>query len=145
MVMPIGRYIAWIGASLLALLFVADWYFPKSLPAAAGDSISGPVIRIASIQQPPERVVIDTSLPKIVPPPTLVAAAIPDQPAPPLQSYASAAPHATVTDVDQKKGKITKRQGSRITAVGEHPSGREWQLRNNSSADQVILHGYHFW
>jgi hypothetical protein len=116
MVMPIGRYIAWVGASLLALLFVADWYFPKSLPEAAGDSIRGPVIRIASIQQPPERVVIDTSLPTIVPPPTLVAAAIPDQPAPPLQSYASAAPPATVADVDQKKGKVTKRQGSRIAA-----------------------------
>ena len=29
-----------------------------------------PVIRIASIQQPPERIVIDTSQPTIVPPPT---------------------------------------------------------------------------
>ena len=32
--MPIGRYIAWVGASLLVLLFVANWFFPQSLAEA---------------------------------------------------------------------------------------------------------------
>lgn len=29
--MPIGRYIAWIGTSLLVLLIVANWLLPRSL------------------------------------------------------------------------------------------------------------------
>jgi hypothetical protein len=112
--MPIGRYVAWVGASLLALLFVADWYLPKSLPEPAGDVINRPVIRIASVQQRPERVVIDTSQPAIVPPPTLVENAAPSERSP-LQSYA-AAPPATAADVDQKKRKVVKRQGPKIAA-----------------------------
>src|SRR6266478_5686170 len=46
---------------------------------------------IASVQQPPERVVIDTSQPTIVPPPELVGLAMTSEPFP-LQSYASALP-----------------------------------------------------
>jgi hypothetical protein len=44
---------AWqeVGASL----FVADWYLPKPLPEPARNGINRPVIRIASVQQPPER------------------------------------------------------------------------------------------
>jgi hypothetical protein len=113
MVMPIGRYIAWVGASLLALLFVVDWYLPKSSPEPARDAINRPVIRIASIQQPPERIVIDTSQPTIVPPPTLVAEAGPEEPLP-IRSYASAAPPPAVVNVDQKKRKATKRQEPKI-------------------------------
>jgi hypothetical protein len=113
MVMPIGRYIAWVGASLFALLFVVDWYLPKSLPEPAGDVINRPVIRIASIQQPPERIVIDTSQPTIVPPPTLVAEAGPDETSP-MRSYASAALPSAVVNVDQKKRKATKRREPKI-------------------------------
>jgi hypothetical protein len=113
MVMPIGRYIAWVGASLLALLFVVDWYLPKSSPEPARDAINRPVIRIASIQHPPERIVIDTSQPTIVPPPTLVAEADPYEPSP-IRSYASAAPPPAAVNVDQKKRKVTKRQEPKI-------------------------------
>jgi hypothetical protein len=28
--------------------------------------------------------------------------------------------------------------------MGEHPCGREWQLGDNHSANQIILHGYYF-
>jgi hypothetical protein len=111
--MPIGRYIAFVGASLLALLFAVDWYLPKSLPEPAGDAINGPVIRIASIQHLPERIVIDTSQPTIVPPPTLVAEAVPDEPSP-VRSYSSAAPSPAVVNVDQNKRKATKRQEPKI-------------------------------
>jgi len=115
MVMPIGRYIAWVGASLFALLLVVDWCLPKSLPKLAGDPINRPVIRIASIQQPPERIVIDTSQPTIVPPPTLVAEAGPDEPSP-MRSYASAASPPAVVNVVQKKRKVSKRQGPKVVA-----------------------------
>ena len=108
--MPIVRYITWVGTSLLALLFVANWFLPESLPEPAHEGIERPVIRIASVQQPPERIVIDTSQPTIVPPPTLFVDAVPDQSSPPLESYASATSPATVVNLDQKKRKIVKRQ-----------------------------------
>ena len=116
MVMPIGRYITWVGTSLLALLFVADWCLPNSLSEPAHDASNKPIIRIASIQQPPERVVIDTSQPTIVPPPTLVGNTTPSEPPPPLQSYASATPPPTVIDVDRKRRKGIKRQGPKVAA-----------------------------
>jgi hypothetical protein len=118
MVMPVGRYMAWVGASLLALLFVADWFLPKSLPEPTGDPIGRPVIRIASVQQPPERVVIDTSQPTIVPPPAPVEPTMTSEPPSPLQSYASAPPPppAPVVDVDKKKRKVIKRQEPKVAA-----------------------------
>jgi hypothetical protein len=108
MVMPIKRYIAWVGASLLALLFLVDWYLPNSPTEPAREAVNRPVIRIASIQQPPERIFIDTSQPTIVPPPTLVAEAVPDEPSP-IPSYAPAVPPPAAVNVDQKKPKVTKR------------------------------------
>jgi hypothetical protein len=87
--MPIVRYIVWVGTSLLALLLLANWYFPEPAREAAHEAVDMPVIRIASAQQALEPVVIDTNQPTIVPPPTLTDNAIPDAPSP-LQSYASA-------------------------------------------------------
>jgi outer membrane biosynthesis protein TonB len=115
MVMPVGRYIAWVGASLLALLLAVDWFLPKSLPEPAGEWIEKPVIRIASVQQPPERVVIDTSQPITVP------ALPPDEPETtsepsPVPSYASAPqpPLPAVVGVDKKKSKVTQRKGTGV-------------------------------
>jgi hypothetical protein len=119
--MPIGRYIAWAGALLLVLLFVADWYLPKYSSEPPGDPIEKPVIRIASVQQPPERVVIDTTQPIIV------TAAAPDEPTitsepSPVNSYASGpslppmAPLPIVVEVDKKRTKVTQRKGPKIAA-----------------------------
>jgi outer membrane biosynthesis protein TonB len=117
MVMPVGRYIAWVGASLLALLLAVDWFLPKSLPEPAGESIEKPVIRIASVQPPPERVVIDTSQPITVP------ALPPDEPETtsepsPVPSYASAPqpppPLPAVVGIDKKKSKVTQRKGTGV-------------------------------
>jgi hypothetical protein len=138
MVMPIGRYIAWVGASLLALLFVADWYLPKPLPEPAGDAINRPVIRIASVQQPPERISIDTSQPTIVPPPTLVGDPAQSELSPPLQSHASAVSPATVAHVDQKKRKITKRQGPKVAAY-QPPLGSTPAVASGSSTTTIPL------
>ena len=77
--MPIGRYIAWVGTSLLVLLFVVNWFLPQSLAEPTAAETNRPAIRIASMQQPQERIVIDTSLPTIVPPPTLAVDAISDE------------------------------------------------------------------
>ena len=114
--MPIGRYIAWVGTSLLALLLVANWFLPQSLAEGTADETSRPVIRIASMQQSPERIVIDTSQPTIVPSPTPFADAVPDRPPPPVQSYAPTAPRPKVVDVDIKRSKAVKRQVNDVAA-----------------------------
>jgi hypothetical protein len=76
--MPLARYFFFVGAALLALLFVADASLPKlpvtDLTNAAADLS---IIRIQSNQKWPERVVFDTSLPAISPAQT--AAVVPVQ------------------------------------------------------------------
>ena len=64
--MPLARYFSFVGAVLLALLFILDACFPK-LPVAAKAKVYLPVIRIYSDQKWPERIVYDTNLPTIVP------------------------------------------------------------------------------
>jgi len=105
----------WVGTSLLALLLLANWYFPEPTREAAHEAVDLPVIRIASAQQALEPVVIDTNQPTIVPPPTLTDNAIPDAPSP-LQSYASAEPPPVTIGVDQKKRKDFKRQRGKVAA-----------------------------
>jgi hypothetical protein len=75
--MPVVRYFLFVGAVLLALLFVVDSYLPKLPPldptnAAAANFF---VIRIHSARKWPERVVFDTSLPTITPATTGMAQA----------------------------------------------------------------------
>jgi len=135
--MPIVRFIIWLSTSLLALLFVADWYLPKPLPEPAGDAINKPVIRIASVQQPPERIIIDTSQPTIVLPPTLFTDAAPSEPSP-VQSYASAGPPPTVIYVDKKRRKVTKRQGPKL-ASNQPPFASAPAAAGGGSATTVPL------
>jgi hypothetical protein len=117
--MPIGRYIACVGASLLVLLFVANWLFPQSLAEPTAAEPNRPTIRIASMQQRPERIVIDTSLPTIVPPPMLAADAISDEQPQQAQSYAAITSHASVTGVEKKKSKAKKKQVNQVGS--KHP------------------------
>jgi hypothetical protein len=92
--MPVVRYFLFVGGALLALLFMADAYFPK-LPAgydvstAAGGAVSDlSVIRIHSDRKWPERVVFDTSHPILTPEPVRMAEAA----APPATIAEAAAP-----------------------------------------------------
>ena len=64
--MPLARYFYYFGGVLLALLFIADAYFPK-LPVADSANTASYVIRIHSDRKWPERTVYDTSLPTITP------------------------------------------------------------------------------
>jgi hypothetical protein len=116
MVMPVGRYIAWVGASLLALMYIADWWSPQSLTEAAGDPVERPAIRIASLERPPELVVMDTSLPTIVPPPPLAEPVPPSEP-PPLRVLAAAPPLPPAVEIEKKTKKAVKRQAPKVAAV----------------------------
>ena len=115
MAMPVGRYIAWVGASLLALMYIADWWSPQSLTEAAGDQVERPAIRIASLERPPELVVYDTSLPTIVPP-TPVEAVPPSEP-PPMRAFAEAPPPPPAVEIEKKTKKVVKRQAPKVAAI----------------------------
>lgn len=73
--MPLARYFLYVGAVLLALLFVADAYLPK-FPATEKAHANLPLIRIHSDRKWPQRIVYDTSLPTSIS--TSVAALEPD-------------------------------------------------------------------
>ena len=65
--MPLIRYFSFVGSALVLLLIGLGWCFPQPATAPLGSVSNGPNIRIASAEQLPERVLIDTSLPTIVP------------------------------------------------------------------------------
>jgi hypothetical protein len=61
---PIGRYIAFVGSLLLAILFIADWYMPMApTQIVTGREADKPIIRIKTDRKWPERIVFDTSAP----------------------------------------------------------------------------------
>jgi hypothetical protein len=89
--MPLGRYFAFVGSALLALLFLADWYMPKLAADPARADVDRTTIRIHARPKWPEAVIIDTSLPTIVPPPMAAAVAARTE-HPPEAAFALARP-----------------------------------------------------
>ena len=73
--MPVARYFLFVGGVLLALLLAIDALVPQQavVTSQAAPSVNRTVVRIRSDQKPLERVVYDTSLPTIVPPPVATA------------------------------------------------------------------------
>ena len=67
--MPIARYFIFVGATLAALLLIADWCLPTP-PAMFAKQLVIPrsIIRIKSARKWPEKVVLDTSQPTITSP-----------------------------------------------------------------------------
>jgi hypothetical protein len=93
--MPLARYFLFVGGTLLVLLLALNAYIP-SIPSpvvasAPVEHVDRPVVRIHSAQKLPERIVIDTSIPTIVPPPVVLAAAVPAN-SPALDALAQATP-----------------------------------------------------
>jgi|SRR5215211_789036 len=87
--MPLGRYLAYTGGVLLALLFVIDWYLPRPVVEPGHVDIDRSTIRIHSMHKWPGAVVYDTSQPTIVPPAPAVEAEAP-VPSAPREAIASA-------------------------------------------------------
>ena len=83
------RYFLYAGSVLLALLFLADWYWPATPTTVAGQvqetSLDKEILRIRSAQKWPQKIVFDTTIPTIIPPPALVAS-IPPPPPPPFRA-----------------------------------------------------------
>jgi hypothetical protein len=90
--MPLGRYFAFVGSLLLALLFLIDWYMPRAVVAGATPAdIDRSIIRIHSRHKWPSAVVFDTTQPTIVPPAPVVTAEAPP-PKSPRTAFAMAGP-----------------------------------------------------
>lgn len=91
--MPVLRYFVFVGGALLALLIAVSLALPT--PPATGTLASGdlPVIRIHSDQKLPERVVIDTTQPTILPPATVTASVVAPPPPASLSAEMSAKAH----------------------------------------------------
>jgi uncharacterized membrane protein len=113
--MPLARYFVYVGGTLLALLIMLNLYLPKPAETAVASDVQRPVVRIHSDQKLPERIVIDTSIPTIVPPPVKVVAAPAKGPA--LDALAQAAPSDVKASEPAKpepklppKRKVAKRQ-----------------------------------
>ena len=80
--MPIFRYFIFVGGALLALIFAADYVLPSQPVAQSIATVSNdqPLIRIRSDRHLPERVVLDTTQPTIIPPAVKTAAVVAPQP-----------------------------------------------------------------
>ena len=123
--MPLGRYFVFTGGMLLALLFLADWYMPQLAATPARAEVDRTIIRLHSLRKWPERIVIDTSLPTIVPPPAEIAEAPRVKPLPvarpPREAFALATPIQAATPAiaskpAPKRRTRTARTGGRITS-----------------------------
>jgi hypothetical protein len=78
---PLGRYFLFVGSLLVAMLFFADWYWPipVSQPSFQDGLADKSIMRINSAHRWPEAIVLDTSVPTMVAPPTLFADQTPDR------------------------------------------------------------------
>jgi hypothetical protein len=70
--MPLLRYFGFAGGALVLLLFGLSWCVPQPVAEPIRSGMDRPVIRISSVDQLPERVDIDSSLPTIVPSPNVM-------------------------------------------------------------------------
>ena len=70
--MPLMRYFGFVGSALLLLLLGLNWLLPQAVSEPIVADTDRPAILIASAEKLPERVVFDTSLPTIIPPPPML-------------------------------------------------------------------------
>jgi len=70
--MPLTKYFGFVGSALVLLLIGLGWCLPQQVAEPTSGSNDRPAIRIASAERLPERVIIDTNLPTIVSPPSIL-------------------------------------------------------------------------
>jgi hypothetical protein len=131
---PLGRYFLFVGSLLLGMLFISDWYFPKASSAQSffrEARVDKSIIRIKSAHKWPEAIVIDTSLPTIVPPPlpVLAKASVINQPREAFAQLNSPLPKASEYPVPvrvkrkvAKQARPTRRAAYRATPEALPPS-----------------------
>ena len=144
---PVARYFLFIGGVLLALLLAIDALVPQQAVVAsqAEPSVNKTVVRIRSDQKLPERVVFDTSLPTIVPPPAVMAQVTAPVVAPSAPASADASAQARVRETFaqllpaetkkpepqvQRKRKVAKTRPTPPMQIAQQPQMRVAQQSN---------------
>ena len=125
--MPLLRYFTFVGGTLLALLFVASWYFPETETIKHSD-VAKPVIRITSDRVGPPRVDFDTrveaaAIPVPAPDPELVADNLEQAPARVAEArpVAQTPTPAVAVKIEHKKTKVARRPAPQRVAA--NPQG----------------------
>lgn len=158
--MPILKYMGWVGASLVVFLLYADWYLPRPVTERYGDTIDRPVIRITSLQPPPERIFIDTSVSTLVPPPRSFEDTVPSRTSPSVQSHASLGalaiieretpprtskatserPAPSILDVSESRGTLTEADRLDIPHLQhEAPAQRISSVKRMTSPNVAVI------
>ena len=117
--MPLMRYLGFVGSALVLLLIGMGWFCPQPVPEPIRSDTERPTIRISSVEPLPERVVIDTSLPAIVPPPSVL-------------EFAERWPQGAVADVGPLSKLVTP------TPVSELP--KKQNLAKREPSKKVAVH-----
>ena len=132
--MPVLRYFVFVGGALLALLFVADIYFPKQPVVATADSgVDKSTIRIHSERKWPERVVFDTNQPTIFPPAAANTVASVQAPADVSAKARARDAFAQLQPPDQKQAQLTDPKKP------EKPAPRKRKIAKRHAAPPVML------
>ena len=138
--MPLIKYFAFVGSALTLSLIGLGWCLPQPLPEPASGVTDRPPIRIASAEQLPERVIIDTSLPTIAPPPSALefTERWPQETVADLSLVPKPATPPPVSDVSTKQ-KITKRERSKKVAVHRAEPKANSELATSHAATRSSL------
>jgi hypothetical protein len=110
---PIGRYIAFVGSLLLAMLSIADWLLPMGpTQSVTSGEANKPTIGIRSDHKWPERIVFDTSAPTIAAqmPPVVAVTPVTNHPREAFALLAAPVPEVSETPLPiRTKHKVAKR------------------------------------
>jgi hypothetical protein len=105
--MPLVKYFSLVGTALLLLLFGLNWLVPQPADGPVRSGVDKTVIRISSVERLPERVVIDTSLPTIVPPHNVV-------------EFSGQATQSTLFETDPGPRQTIRNNGSKTQRLVKH-------------------------
>lgn len=117
------RYFVLVGAALLVALFAVDAYLPKPEQARDRAAVDKSTIRISSTRKPVEQVIIDTSLPTIIPPARETVNAALSSSAPAASSFRQA--FAEIAPLQKSKSAATVRKAPVRRAVAKKTLHRE--------------------
>ena len=124
--MPVARYFLFVGGLLLALLLAIDALVPQQAAVASrgASSVDKTVVRIRSDQKLPERVVYDTSIPTIVPPPAMAQG-----PAPVVAPSAPAVAAALADPTAQAQARVRETFAQLVPTTGKKPEPQAQRKR----------------
>ena len=115
-----------VGSALVLLLVGTGWFFPQPIAEPIRSAKVRPAIRISSVEQLPERVVLDTTFPTIAAPSVLeFAERWPREPATPVEHLSTQAPPAPITAAPRKQNPAKQERAKKIAAAPKSRSNRQ--------------------